>query len=54
MADQSPPAPSADTLAALKITAQIVHAYLASISLTIGDTARDPTFGTTHLLSYLS
>lgn len=38
----------------LEITGQIVREYLAAIRFIIGDSARDPSFGSTHLLSYLS
>jgi hypothetical protein len=54
MPDHTSLPPSADTTAALKTTSTIVHEYLAGIGFIIGDAARDPGFGTTHLLSYLS
>lgn len=54
MPDHTSLPPSAEPTAALKTTATIVHEYLAGIGFIIGDTARDPGFGTTHLLSYLS
>jgi hypothetical protein len=54
MPDQTSTPHTPDTAAALNTTAQIVHEYLSGIRFIIGDTARDPNFGTTHLLSYLS
>ncbi len=38
----------------LNINRRIVHDYLSAIRFIIGDSARDPSFGSTHLLSYLS
>jgi hypothetical protein len=54
MPEQAPAPPAPGSGDALKVTAQIVHEYLSAIRFIIGDTARDPSFGSTHLLSYLS
>lgn len=37
-----------------EVTGEIVREYLAAVRFIIGDSARDPSFGSTHLLSYLS
>lgn len=54
MPDTVPTPQSPEIVGALNATARIVHEYLSTIRFIIGDTARDPSFGTTHLLSYLS
>jgi hypothetical protein len=40
--------------AALATTRRIVHEYLSAIRFIVGNSARDPAFTSTHLLSYLS
>jgi hypothetical protein len=43
-----------DLATALAVTRRIVHEYLSTIRFIVGNSARDPAFTSTHLLSYLS
>ena len=46
--------PSSPAVALLDVTGRIVHDYLSAVRFIIGNSARNPDFGSTHLLSYLS
>jgi hypothetical protein len=48
------PQPSSPAVASLGVTGRIVHDYLSAVRFIIGDSARNPDFGLTHLLTYLS
>jgi hypothetical protein len=48
------PRPFEPAVASLEVTGRIVRDYLSAVRFVIADSSRDPDFGATHLLSYLS
>ncbi len=54
MSEQNDPQLPEPAVPRLNVTREIVHDYLSAIRFIVGDSTRDPNFGSTHLLFYLS